>query len=57
MYINNACIYLAEVVVVDGEKVHDVVPPDVKVDSGKEEVEEVDDARREPHSVQVLEPE
>ena len=47
---------LAEVVVVDGEKVHDVVPADVEVHRCEEEVEEVGDARREAHPVKILKP-
>ena len=47
---------LAEVVVVDSEKVHDVVPADVEVHRCEEEVEEVGDARREAHSVKILKP-
>ena len=47
---------LAEVVVVDGEKVHDVVPADLGVHRCEEEVEEVGDARREAHPVKILKP-
>ena len=48
---------LAEVVVVHGEKVHDVVPAYIEVNSCIEKVEEVGDARREAHPVKILKPE
>ena len=44
-------------VVVDGEKVHDVVPAYVKVYRRVKEVEEVGDARREAYPVEILKPE
>ena len=43
-------------VVVDGEKVHDVVPAYVKVYRRVKEVEEVGDARREAYPVEILKP-
>lgn len=44
-------------VVVYGEKVHDVVPANVEVYSCVKEVEEVGDARREAYPVKILKPE
>ena len=44
-------------VVVDGEKVHDVVPAYVEVYSCVKEVEKVGDARRKAYPMKILKPE
>ena len=44
-------------VVIDCQEVHHVVPPDVIVDGGEEEIEQIGDAAAEADSVEALESE